>query len=301
MDVRRHAMGGEAAGLGAAPRGAATPWSGCRGPRKVLLLGGYGYDSAVGYYPAVYRHRPLEAWTYDAAGDRWEFIASWSKDCPAARPPHAAAGGGRGGRPGGRGRRPGPGCAGGCGHAGRGRSEGPGGQAGHGGTPPRDWCDPEWYRKAPPADAAKTAAELAALPANTWVMQARRVDRATMWTGARRSTPPDLDLILRFSGGHCAYSGTAPQVYDVKTDRWSIPFAPEMPLEFCSSNELVPGEWSFSGSPWMSGHTYKTHRLRAGVEDAGLRRPRLRVLLRSCPRAAGRGPPSAAPSARTCT
>ena len=31
-----------------------------------------------------------------------------------------------------------------------------------------------------------------------------------------------------------------------------------MPLEFCSSNELVSGEWSFTGSPWMSGHTYKT-------------------------------------------
>ena len=63
--------------------------------KKVLLLGGYGYESAVGYYPAVYRDRPLEAWTYDAAGDKWQFVASWSKDCPLARPPHplrAAAG-----------------------------------------------------------------------------------------------------------------------------------------------------------------------------------------------------------------
>ena len=31
-----------------------------------------------------------------------------------------------------------------------------------------------------------------------------------------------------------------------------------MPLDFCSGNEGVPGEWSFTGSPWMTGHTYKS-------------------------------------------
>ena len=225
--------------------------------RKVLLLGGYGYESAVGYYPAVYRARPLEAWTYDAAGERWEFIASWSKDCPVPRPPHTL-------------------------RAAAGDDDVVAVVAGgtwlcklDATTPDRasakdlavkpgtverrkDWCDPEWYRKAPPADAAKTAAELAALPVNSWVMRTppRRPGYNVDWGSAVYA--PDLDLILRFSGGHCAYSGTAPQVYNVTADRWSIPFAPEMPLEFCSSNELVPGEWSFTGSPWMSGHTYKT-------------------------------------------
>jgi hypothetical protein len=225
--------------------------------KKVLLLGGHGYESATGYYPSVYRAKPLEAWTYDAAADRWELIGSWTKDCPARRPPHAlrAAAGphdvvavvadgtwlckldvatGRpldaeklGARPGTVERR-------------------------------QQWCDPEWYAGAPPADPAKTAEELAALPANCWVMRnpPRRPGYNVDWGSAVFA--PDLDLILRFSGGHCAYSGTAPQVYSVKSDRWSIPFAPEMPLEFCSSNELVEGEWSFTGSPWMSGHTYKT-------------------------------------------
>jgi hypothetical protein len=225
--------------------------------KKVLLLGGYGYESAVGYYPAVYRDRPLEAWTYDAAGDKWEFVASWSKDCPLARAPHslcAAAGaddllavvaGGTWL------------CKLEAATPGRAAAEE---MAVKPGTVERrkDWCDPEWYRKVPPADAAKTAAELAALPANSWVMRTppRRPGYNVDWGSAVYAA--DLDLILRFSGGHCAYSGTAPQVYDVKTNRWSIPFAPEMPLEFCSSNELVPGEWSFTGSPWMSGHTYKT-------------------------------------------
>ncbi len=66
------------------------------------------------------------------------------------------------------------------------------------------------------------------------------------------------DKIIRFSGGHSAYSGTAPFVYDVKTDRYSLPFAPEYPLEYVYSNDQVGGEWSFAGSPWMTGHTYKS-------------------------------------------
>jgi hypothetical protein len=69
---------------------------------------------------------------------------------------------------------------------------------------------------------------------------------------------PAADAILRFSGGHSAYSGTAPQVYDVRTDRYSIPFAPEFPIDWCYTNDQVPGEWSFKGNPWMTGHTYKS-------------------------------------------
>jgi hypothetical protein len=47
-------------------------------------------------------------------------------------------------------------------------------------------------------------------------------------------------------------------VYDVKTDRYSIPFAPEYPIEYVYSNDQVGGEWSFKGNPWMTGHTYKS-------------------------------------------
>ena len=65
-------------------------------------------------------------------------------------------------------------------------------------------------------------------------------------------------MILRYSGGHSAYCGTAPHVYDVKTDRYSIPFAPEIPLEYVGTNDQVGGEWSFQGNPWMTGHTYKS-------------------------------------------
>ncbi|HOX04900.1 MAG TPA: sigma-70 family RNA polymerase sigma factor [Planctomycetota bacterium] len=235
--------------------------------KKVLLLGGWGYDSGVGYYPALYRYRPLEAWTYDTAADRWEFIASWDKNAPPSGAdlarggairaaagaddsvlvlsantwlcrldvsrPDAAGAERLGAKPGAVERR-------------------------------KETYDPEWYKGAPAADPAKVEAELKALPANTWTARPapRQPQMGAGWGTAIYS--PERDLIMRFSGGHCYYSGTAPQVYDVKTGRWSIPFAPEMPLDFCTTNEQVlngnfsPGEWSLTGSPWISGHTYKT-------------------------------------------
>ena len=52
----------------------------------------------------------------------------------------------------------------------------------------------------------------------------------------------ESDQIVRFSGGHSAYSGTAPVVYDIRTDRYQLPFAPEMPLEYVYSNDQVHGE-----------------------------------------------------------
>jgi hypothetical protein len=117
--------------------------------------------------------------------------------------------------------------------------------------------DPDWYRqKAGPGDPAKVAAELAALAGNTWALRPapNRPEFDVCWGTA--AFAPETGQIMRFSGGHCVYSGTAPVVYDTRTDRWSIPFAPEMPLDYCASNGLVPGEWSFAGNPWMLGHTY---------------------------------------------
>ena len=242
--------------LAPAPRGGhALVW--LPHAKKVLLLGGFGYDSGHGYYPAVYRNRPLEAWTYDVAADRWEFIGSWAKDGPPGRGPHslrAAAGAGDVVAL----------LSGGTWLCKMDVSKPDAAAAARLGVKPgtrehrQEWCDPQWYKDVPPGNPPKTEAELAALPANSWVLRnpPKRPGYNVDWGSAVFA--PDLDLILRFSGGHCAYSGTAPQVYDVKADRWSLPFAPEMPLEFCSGNELVPGEWSFTGSPWMTGHTYKS-------------------------------------------
>ena len=228
--------------------------------KKVLLLGGYTYASPVGYCEGLYAPLPLEAWTYDVATNKWELVKRFEmgKDAPASRhnfflsaavddsdtvvalgdgswicPVDASqaneAGAAKWGvAAGATVRRTGP-------------------------------HDPAWFQQGvPAADAAKVDAELKDLPANQWVQRPTpKLPRPNMdWGSAVFAT--DLDLIVRFSGGHSAYSGTAPQVYDVKTDRYSIPFAPEQPLEYVYSNDQVNGEWSFQGNPWMTGHTYKS-------------------------------------------
>src|SRR5262249_28050209 len=100
--------------------------------------------------------------------------------------------------------------------------------------------------------------ELGELPANRWVVRPtpKRPGMNMDWGSAVFDTHGDR--ILRFSGGHSAYSGTLPFVYDVKTDRYSLPAVPEYPLEYVYSNDQVHGEWSFQGRPWMAPHTYKT-------------------------------------------
>jgi hypothetical protein len=236
--------------------------------KKVLLLGGYGYDSGWGYYPAMYRNRPMEAWTYDAAADRWDLLAAWEKDAPDTCLTPL-----RGGMIGAATDADGTVLV-------LSRSEAYGGPlkawlcridaaqsdaagAARLGAVPgaverrKQFYDPQWYpTKAGPGDPQKVRAELEALAPNTWTMrpQPNRPEIDVCWGTAVYS--PEHDAIMRFSGGHCVYSGTAPQVYDVKTDRWSIPFAPEMHLDFCAGNNGPPDGWSFSGSPWMPGHSY---------------------------------------------
>jgi hypothetical protein len=230
--------------------------------RKVLLLGGYGYTSATGYVEGLYRRLPFEAWTYDVAADTWELVKHFeaAKSAPegpanfflsaavdendtvlvldfrnqawlcrfdVSRPDKEGTAK-FGAKPGTLERRTGP-------------------------------HDPAWYKsEIPAANPAGVAERLKRLPGNTWVvMPTPKLPRPNMdWGSAVFDT--QRDLILRFSGGHSAYSGTAPQIYDVKTDRYSIPFAPEYPLEYVYSNDQVGGEWSFRGNPWMTGHTYKS-------------------------------------------
>jgi hypothetical protein len=228
--------------------------------KKVLLMGGYGYTSATGYVEGLYRRLPFEMWTYDTAGDAWDLLthSDAEKLCPqgpvngflaaavgdadqalavgvngtwtctvAASKTDAAGTEKYGVKPGTTTRRTGP-------------------------------HDPAWYRAGvPPADPDRTVKELKDLPVNTWVERPtpKRPQPNMDWGSAVFA--PELDLIVRFSGGHSAYSGTAPHIYDVRTDRWSIPFAPEYPIEYVYSNDQVHGEWSFRGNPWMTGHTYK--------------------------------------------
>ena len=229
--------------------------------KKLLMLGGYTVSSEVGYMTTPYKSLPFEAWTYDVNSDKWTLVKRFetAKNIPAspcnrflmaaidsddqvavvderrklwlcnidASAFDAIGTASFGVNPGAIERR--------------------GGQ-----------YDPAWYTQDSPADPAKVESELNTLPVNQWVLRPtpKRPAPNVDWGTAAFDT--DHDKIIRFSGGHSSYSGTAPHIYDVKIDRYTIPFAPEMPAEFIFSNDQVVGEWSFKGNPWMTGHTYKS-------------------------------------------
>jgi hypothetical protein len=229
--------------------------------KKVLLLGGYGYTSTTDYVASLYKTLPLEAWTFDPATGEWQLVERFERSKSPDGPVNfffsaavddddtvVVLGADR--------------STWMCKFD---VSKVDGEATAKSGVAPgtvvrrTDSHDPAWYKRdVPPVDAAKVAAELKALPANEWVKRPTpKMPRMNMDWGSAVFAP-DLDMIIRFSGGHSAYSGTAPQVYDVKTDRYTIPFAPEYPIEYVYSNDQVHGEWSFKGNPWMTGHTYKS-------------------------------------------
>ena len=229
--------------------------------KKVLLLGGYSVNSTTEYSSHPYRTLTLEAWTYDEKADAWQFIKRFepiktNPVSPRVRRLQAAADDDDqialvdGDRKLWLGRidvsTPD--------EAGAKKYGVAAGAVDRRGGP----YDPAWYKDVPPAEPENVRAELDRLSANHWTLRTTPKRPAPNMDWGSAVFAPDQDLILRFSGGHSAYSGTAPQVYDVRTDRWSIPFAPEFPIDWCYSNDQVPGEWSFKGNPWMTGHTYKS-------------------------------------------
>ncbi|WP_425617222.1 kelch repeat-containing protein [Anatilimnocola sp. NA78] len=226
--------------------------------KRVALIGGYEYTSNTGYVANMYQRLPVEIWTLDTSAGKWQLLQRAAAKTGPAGPAngmwHAAVdehdvvvttGEGTwlcqldasqvdaagtnefGVAAGSVQRRTGP-------------------------------YDPAWFTQdVPPPDPQQVTKELANLPANEWVQRPTpKLPRPNMDWGSAVFIPGQ-DKIVRFSGGHSAYSGTAPIIYDIPTDRYSLAFAPELPIEFVYSNDQVHGEWSFQGNPWMTGHTYK--------------------------------------------
>ena len=62
--------------------------------RKLALVGGYGFNSHVGYQGPMYKQPPVQAWTYDVTGNTWRFVKQWPlaaawnerKEIPGAAP-----------------------------------------------------------------------------------------------------------------------------------------------------------------------------------------------------------------------
>ncbi|MCG3179889.1 MAG: hypothetical protein BIFFINMI_02239 [Phycisphaerae bacterium] len=116
---------------------------------------------------------------------------------------------------------------------------------------------PEFFMQGDKPDRAANEAKLKALPVNTWVVMnppyKPRVNRD--WGSA--CTDPDRDVLLRWSGGHCAHGGSDVPMYHYATNRWELTFPVEFPLGQCYSNTSYPGGFNFNRRPWVSGHTYK--------------------------------------------
>jgi len=235
--------------------------------KKLVLLGGYGYGSNFSYGFNGFKAMPLEMWTYDPSANRWELVRRWDGEQAKQALPDQGAGELKAAvtEDGLIGvlvpqRYRGPQFWLGSFDLSRSDAAGTAKYGVKPGTVERrtDSYDPAWYQDVPPADPARVEQELKALPANQWVRRKSPKTPAPNLDWGSAAYLAKLDVIARYSGGHCAYSGTAPFVYDPKTDRWSMPFAPELPIGYnCADNGVPRATWTFNGNPWMGSHTWK--------------------------------------------
>lgn len=118
---------------------------------------------------------------------------------------------------------------------------------------------PDYYLAGPAPDAAAFAERLRTLPANTWVsLKPPHLPQMNRDWGTA-VLDPDHDLILRFSGGHCAHGGTDVIHFHLATGQWELPFPVEFPLGQLYTNTEYPQGFNFNRRPWVTGHTYQSY------------------------------------------
>lgn len=119
--------------------------------------------------------------------------------------------------------------------------------------------DPQHFLTGDKPDATAFQKTLADLPANTWHAtkppQLPHLNRD--WGTA--ILDPDRDVILRWSGGHCAHCGTDVLHYHLASNRWELPCPVEFPLGQLYTNTEYPDGWNFNHRPWITGHTYQNY------------------------------------------
>ena len=118
---------------------------------------------------------------------------------------------------------------------------------------------PDFFLQGPRPDADVVAARLRDMPANTWMaMDPPQLPQMQRDWGTA-VIDPDHDVLLRWSGGHCAHGGSDVVMYHFRTNRWELPFPVELPLGQCYTNTAYPGGVDFNLRPWVTGHTYKSY------------------------------------------
>lgn len=118
---------------------------------------------------------------------------------------------------------------------------------------------PEYYQDGPAPDRPAFAKFLEQVPDNTWVQtRPARLPRLNRDWGSA-ILDPDRDLILRWSGGHCAHGGTDVLQYHCSTNRWELTAPVEFPLGQLYANTDYPQGVSFNRRAWITGHTYQNY------------------------------------------
>jgi len=121
-------------------------------------------------------------------------------------------------------------------------------------------CDPDWFAKdLPEPDVKAQETLLAELPTNQWVAM-----KYKKWPGNRNvggwsttAFDTDRDQILHLGGGHSSYFGNDIAIYDIKTGRWSISYAPQFALEY-NGGLSGPGPYALNTAPWGN-HNYHAY------------------------------------------
>ena len=115
---------------------------------------------------------------------------------------------------------------------------------------------PEFFTQGEKPSTAASDAQRKAMPANTWVLPKPpylpRQNRD--WGSVTIDT--DRDMLLFWSGGHCAHGGSDVIQYHLAANRWELAFPVEFPLGQIYSNTSYPDTFNFNRRPWVTGHTY---------------------------------------------
>lgn len=116
--------------------------------------------------------------------------------------------------------------------------------------------DPAWYEKVPPADENAFQEKLKNIPVNKWFNVAPPVLHVNRDWG---TTVLDIhrDQLLHWAGGHSSHCGTDVAHFSLATGRWHILYTPELPFEYCYSNDGAPVP-PLTVKPWGP-HSYLSY------------------------------------------
>lgn len=121
----------------------------------------------------------------------------------------------------------------------------------------RRW-DPAWFKQDPtPVDTGAQEAFLRNLTPNTWTYFAQPRYPIGGRSYGKAAIASDRGVIFHWGGGHAEVCQNDMPLYDIHSNRWSIPYAGESALEYDRSDlGGAPGNLTFNNRPTMVSHAY---------------------------------------------